>query len=270
MGCDSEPANCKLGTECHPISHPNFNHSDRCSDPFHHRVVDPFYNKNEKAPEGAKVQWSVTDHRLRVMAERECMLEQAMEGIALATENFPEGDYWIRAKMILEEGTFVFPSSMFSRISEWNSRAQKMSEMAQDQEIAMDDVVRATLREHAQLLIQAGKGSKLESDYPLHQLLSLDESLMASDDPWKKKIRDAAQSHDVWLQLAKGRKRVPVRLRIPSDESAKSGSKVAMPVLFLMHGAGGSENMFFETYGAGGAVQAALDRGWLVVAPRQG
>ncbi len=145
-----------------------------------------------------------------------------------------------------------------------------MSEMAQDQEIAMDDVVRATLREHAQLLIQAGKGSKLESDYPLHQLLSLDESLMASDDRWKKKIRDAAQSHDVWLQLAKGRKRVPVRLRIPSDESAKSGSKVAMPVLFLMHGAGGSENMFFETYGAGGAVQAALDRGWLVVAPRQG
>ncbi len=71
--------------------------------------LTPFYNKNEKAPEGAKVQWSVTDQSLRVMAERECMLEEAMEGIALATENFPEGDYWLRAKLILEEGTFVFP-----------------------------------------------------------------------------------------------------------------------------------------------------------------
>ncbi len=40
-------------------------------------------------------------------------------------------------------------------------------------------------------------------------------------------------------------------------------------VLFAFHGAGGSENMFFETYGAGRLVELAAARGWIVVAPRQ-
>ncbi len=32
-----------------------------------------------------------------------------------------------------------------------------------------------------------------------------------------------------------------------------------------MHGAGGSENMFFETYGAGRLVDLAVERGWGVI-----
>ncbi len=51
---------------------------------------------------------------------------------------------------------------------------------------------------------------------------------------------------------------------------APAESDGPMPVLFLFHGAGGSENMFFETYGAGRVVEEGLKRGWLVVAPRQG
>jgi len=43
-----------------------------------------------------------------------------------------------------------------------------------------------------------------------------------------------------------------------------------MPVLLAFHGAGGSENMFFETYGAGRLVRLGAERGWLVVAPRLG
>ncbi|MFN5534525.1 MAG: alpha/beta fold hydrolase, partial [Planctomyces sp.] len=42
-----------------------------------------------------------------------------------------------------------------------------------------------------------------------------------------------------------------------------------LPVLFVFHGAGGSENMFFETYGAGRTISEATRRGWLVVAPGQ-
>lgn len=70
----------------------------------------------------------------------------------------------------------------------------------------------------------------------------------------------------MWLTVAQGRKKVPLRIRTPAniDPAAPLG------VLMLFHGAGGSENMFFETYGAGGAVAAGLQRGWLVVATRQG
>jgi dienelactone hydrolase len=41
-------------------------------------------------------------------------------------------------------------------------------------------------------------------------------------------------------------------------------------VVIAVHGAGGSENMFFESYGRGAAVSEALKRGWAFVAPRAG
>lgn len=39
-------------------------------------------------------------------------------------------------------------------------------------------------------------------------------------------------------------------------------------VLIALHGAGGSENMFPESYGAGGFIDRAVKDGWLVVSPR--
>jgi dienelactone hydrolase len=44
----------------------------------------------------------------------------------------------------------------------------------------------------------------------------------------------------------------------------------ASPVVIAVHGAGGSENLFFEGYGAGIAVEEAKKRGWAIVAPRLG
>ncbi len=43
-----------------------------------------------------------------------------------------------------------------------------------------------------------------------------------------------------------------------------------MNVVIALHGAGGSENMFFESYGRGAAVSEALKRGWAFVSPRAG
>lgn len=47
----------------------------------------------------------------------------------------------------------------------------------------------------------------------------------------------------------------------------KSAPKEATVVIAL-HGAGGSENLFFEGYGAGLAVQEAKKRGWVFLSPR--
>lgn len=43
-----------------------------------------------------------------------------------------------------------------------------------------------------------------------------------------------------------------------------------LTVVIGMHGAGGSENMFFEAYGRGLAVSETLKRGWVFVSPRAG
>jgi predicted esterase len=42
-----------------------------------------------------------------------------------------------------------------------------------------------------------------------------------------------------------------------------------LPVLFAFHGAGGSENMFFDAYGAGEIVSLSNKAGYVLVCPRQ-
>jgi predicted esterase len=43
-----------------------------------------------------------------------------------------------------------------------------------------------------------------------------------------------------------------------------------VPLVVALHGAGGSENMFFESYGAGHIVKECQKRGWLLLSPRSG
>lgn len=56
--------------------------------------------------------------------------------------------------------------------------------------------------------------------------------------------------------------KVPCRLQRGSD------SKVKQPLVIALHGAGGSENMFFDTYGAGKITALCAKRGWHLVSPR--
>lgn len=65
----------------------------------------------------------------------------------------------------------------------------------------------------------------------------------------------------LWLRL--GERDVALRVRIPA---VAAGRRV--PLVLALHGAGGSENLFFEGYGNGASVALAAERGWALVAPR--
>ena len=54
------------------------------------------------------------------------------------------------------------------------------------------------------------------------------------------------------------------RVQIPA------GAPTDAPVVIALQGAGGSENMFFESYGAGAAPKEAKKRGWVFMSPRSG
>lgn len=74
---------------------------------------------------------------------------------------------------------------------------------------------------------------------------------------------------DHWLSIPtgeKGKTITPCRLFVPEKLDAKK----PVPLVVAMHGAGGSENMFFESYGAGRIVKLCKDRGWLLLSPRAG
>jgi predicted peptidase len=57
-----------------------------------------------------------------------------------------------------------------------------------------------------------------------------------------------------------------VRLFVPRGLDANK----PVPIVVALHGAGGSENLFFEGYGGGRIVTECRKRGWLLVAPRGG
>ncbi|MFM7322686.1 MAG: hypothetical protein ACKO5K_14360, partial [Armatimonadota bacterium] len=57
---------------------------------------------------------------------------------------------------------------------------------------------------------------------------------------------------------------MPARVFVPP------GRREPRPVVVALHGAGGTENMFFDAYGAGRIVELCRRRGWLLVAPRTG
>ena len=56
--------------------------------------------------------------------------------------------------------------------------------------------------------------------------------------------------------------KVPCRLQRGNDSKGKQ------PLVIALHGAGGSENMFFDTYGAGKITALCAKRGWHLVSPR--
>jgi predicted esterase len=61
-----------------------------------------------------------------------------------------------------------------------------------------------------------------------------------------------------------GGKRTPCRVLMPKKFTGPT------PVVVALHGMGGSENLFFEGYGAGCVVKACEKRGWMLVCPRGG
>ena len=124
--------------------------------------------------------------------------------------------------------------------------------------------VAATLRDETRLIRSLSQGRLQEADFPILSRLQFCEALASDTFDPANVMKSVAGKSDVWMTLAKGTKTASTRLRFPAS------LEKPIPVLFVFHGAGGSENMFFETYGAGRVIREAEKRGWLVVSPGQG
>jgi len=104
----------------------------------------------------------------------------------------------------------------------------------------------------------------LESDFPANRMLAeLEAQTQAADQSNAYLGEDRPGQFWVTLPTRSGRK-VAARVFVP--EAAAQGDP--LPIVVALHGAGGSENMFFESYGHGAIVDRCRERGWLLVAPR--
>lgn len=221
-----------------------------------------------RIPPQTPVAIALVDTSGTIVQKTETTWEEVSAGLKISLRENPPGDYRLRAVLTHQESAFEFLPVGVSLIEGVESRLEKLEQARNEKQSSLSDTLRASLGEYIVLIRQGRENFSAETDYPYQRLLALAEFIVDHPDESTTAITELAQSQDLWLVLAEKRKRVPVRIRAPELIHDRVVGK--LPVLFLFHGAGGSENMFFETYGAGDAVRLALERGWLVVAPRQG
>ncbi len=127
---------------------------------------------------------------------------------------------------------------------------------------AVDSIEKATARDRAELLADLAGGTVPETDLPAADLLTNAETMLDG-----KPFFSAAKSGEFWLSVPTSAKSATAaRLFVPRGLNEKT----PVPIVVALHGAGGSENLFFEGYGAGHIVTECRKRGWLLVAPRSG
>ncbi len=227
-------------------------------------TFDPLYDAPGGDDATARLRLAIEDASGRTIVEREGPWAEASGTLSWTAGALPEGDH----RLVVEwrrEGTSVEVARLgLSRVAGIDGRLAALRRRLEAPEGIADPTARATAAAIARLLDDLALSRGQETDHPAARLLAFAEALLAEGAAAGPTIAAEAREADCWLTLSDGRAEVPVRVRAPADREG------ALPVLFLLHGAGGSENMFFETCGAGRAVTLGLERGWLVVAPRQG
>jgi len=127
---------------------------------------------------------------------------------------------------------------------------------------ATDSIEKATARDRSVLLADLAKGIAPETDLPAASLLANAEEMLGA-----KPVYTTAKPGQFWLSVpTEAKKSTAVRVFVPRGLDEKK----PVPVVVALHGAGGSENLFFEGYGAGRIVTECRQRGWFLVAPRSG
>lgn len=127
---------------------------------------------------------------------------------------------------------------------------------------AIDTIERATVRDRIALIEEIKKGIVPETDIPAASLLENAEEMAQ-----KNTFYSADRSGQFWMSVPLGKDRsAPIRVSIPR----RLDRSKPVPVVVGLHGAGGSENLFFAGYGCGRGVREAEKRGWIFIATRSG
>ncbi len=223
-----------------------------------------FYEVAAPSPNDTVVRLSLRDTGGKEISALEVELPKLIASHSWNLNQLGEGDYTVHAELVAGDQRFALPDSRISRIHDVEQRIKNIDAATDDKNSLGSPTVRASLRSWSVMFRTVFSKNKQETDYPLYQWMTLAEKFIADPSNAPAEIRNLASNSDVWLTLSESGKNLPIRVRAPQSQNGK------MPVLIAFHGAGGSENLFFEAYGAGRTIELATQRGWLVVAPRQG
>jgi predicted esterase len=184
--------------------------------------------------------------------------------LRLPLKDVPEGDYILRDEILVDGRVLASGVQGLSLANQLDARLEKLTRATARAPGDKETTDQATLRTLAGLLFELRDRKPQETNYPaVHLLVQAEQTAaaLAAGQPYYGQKKPG----DFYLILAT-RTAVAVRLRAP--EAVRKGEP--LPLVIALHGAGGSENMFFDAHGRGLVADLAAARGWLVVAPRNG
>ncbi len=122
-----------------------------------------------------------------------------------------------------------------------------------------------TLRHLLDILKNLSQGDTEETDYPAARLMTEMEDV-AKAIRSNERYYGPQRAGQFWLSIPIELTSWAVRLRVPEGFVQDK----PIPLVIALHGVGGSENMFFDSCGAGCCVRECEKRGWMMVAARAG
>ncbi|MBK8097881.1 MAG: dienelactone hydrolase family protein [Planctomycetes bacterium] len=216
------------------------------------------YTIDEEPPGDLVLQIAAAQHP--AWAPVSVRIGELPQTIELPLRDLPAGDHELRWSISRGDRELVARTTALSIVDDLQARLAAVTPDG-DRE-AKPTIESATLRAHARTLLGMTRRRAEETPLPGAVLLAEAEALakLPADSHWF----DATRTGQFWLRVPVGSRTMAVRLAVPAD----AGNGERCPLVVALHGAGGSENLFFDGYGDGEIVRLCTARGWLLVAPR--
>jgi predicted esterase len=224
----------------------------------------PYYKADGPAPEKAALRLTLADAKGRpVTGPAEVPLAALPAEGKLPLRNTAEGDYVLRVEVTAAGRVLARCEQGVSLATRLDARLKALAEAVAGLPEMPRTTDGETLRTLTALLTGLRDRKTYETNYPAARLLREAEELAGAVRRGEEYYGPARRGQ-FWLTLACGGKATHARVQVPDGAAAGR----PMPVVLALHGAGGSENLFFDCHGNGLAARLCAERGWLLVAPR--
>lgn len=190
-------------------------------------------------------------------------LGELPQEIILPLAGAPAGDHFLKWSIVRGDQPLIVREQALSIADDLEKRLLRIDEAVDLHRRAEPATIESkTLTALSKMLKGMQRRRPAETVLPGVAILAEAEALSAwLAKPSAQPFYGAHRPGSFRLRVPVGKQTIAVRLLVPELTAAA-------PLVLALHGAGGSENLFFDGYGDGRVVALGADRGWMVVAPR--
>ncbi len=220
-------------------------------------TVDSLYDAEVSVPEGVIVRIRCGEHRFE--AEVESL------PLALTLKTPPPGDHKVHWEIVQGERVLTQRVRTQSVAENLRARIDAVRTKANALEPVGEPDIRteiASARALANRCRALTRPRAPETDFPAARLLTDAEALVEAAGRGRRYF-DQRRPGEHWVRFLAGDRKVSCRVLVPKLDHESE----APPLVIAMHGAGGSENLFFDGE-SGLTPELCAKRGWLLVATR--